>query len=155
MTSLAIGATINPVYYMKMHYSLTPLFPFFFFFNDTATTEIYTLSLHDALPISDEILGNRDRFVRCHRFDRQAGGHIAEQRQLDRAASRARRHHFDRSASIPRPLDEAFLLKVRQMLVHCGERRETEAAADFFEAGRVPVLGDELVQVVENLALAF
>src|SRR5260370_9148869 len=35
-----------------------PLFPpvilFRFFFNDTATTEIYTLSLHDALPISRE-----------------------------------------------------------------------------------------------------
>src|SRR6266581_43666 len=31
---------------------LFPLFFFFFFFNDTATTEIYTLSLHDALPIS-------------------------------------------------------------------------------------------------------
>src|ERR1044071_7308213 len=29
-----------------------PEFPFFFF-NDTATTEIYTLSLHDALPISN------------------------------------------------------------------------------------------------------
>src|SRR5438034_10962990 len=28
------------------------LLSFFFFFNDTATTEIYTLSLHDALPIS-------------------------------------------------------------------------------------------------------
>src|SRR5256885_13218781 len=28
------------------------LLVFFFFFNDTATTEIYTLSLHDALPIS-------------------------------------------------------------------------------------------------------
>src|SRR3989441_8991254 len=27
-------------------------YSFFFFFNDTATTEIYTLSLHDALPIS-------------------------------------------------------------------------------------------------------
>src|SRR5688572_33196539 len=27
------------------------VFPSFFFFNDTATTEIYTLSLHDALPI--------------------------------------------------------------------------------------------------------
>src|SRR2546430_17506123 len=27
------------------------LFLYFFFFNDTATTEIYTLSLHDALPI--------------------------------------------------------------------------------------------------------
>src|SRR2546422_7796613 len=31
-----------------MHFNLIP---FFFFFNDTATTEIYTLSLHDALPI--------------------------------------------------------------------------------------------------------
>src|SRR5258708_24351514 len=29
-------------------------FFFFFFFNDTATTEIYTLSLHDALPISQK-----------------------------------------------------------------------------------------------------
>src|SRR2546430_12801190 len=29
------------------------LLTFFFFFNDTATTEIYTLSLHDALPISE------------------------------------------------------------------------------------------------------
>src|SRR3989449_9801260 len=28
---------------------------FFFFFNDTATTEIYTLSLHDALPILDQL----------------------------------------------------------------------------------------------------
>src|SRR2546429_2837487 len=32
---------------------------FFFFFNDTATTEIYTLSLHDALPISR--IGPQDR----------------------------------------------------------------------------------------------
>src|SRR2546422_4889638 len=33
--------------------SLLSSLSFFFFFNDTATTEIYTLSLHDALPISD------------------------------------------------------------------------------------------------------
>src|SRR2546426_2636625 len=33
----------------------------FFFFNDTATTEIYTLSLHDALPISSSSLPSRDR----------------------------------------------------------------------------------------------
>src|SRR5215203_4301921 len=32
---------------------------FFFFFNDTATTEIYTLSLHDALPICNHFLGER------------------------------------------------------------------------------------------------
>src|SRR3989442_4561612 len=31
---------------------LLPHLSLFFFFNDTATTEIYTLSLHDALPIS-------------------------------------------------------------------------------------------------------
>src|SRR5258708_21055514 len=31
-----------------------------FFFNDTATTEIYTLSLHDALPISKRPLGVRN-----------------------------------------------------------------------------------------------
>src|SRR5258705_8294911 len=39
---------------MVLHF-FTPLIlslRFFFFFNDTATTEIYTLSLHDALPIS-------------------------------------------------------------------------------------------------------
>ena len=30
----------------------------FFFFNDTATTEIYTLSLHDALPISFEAIAD-------------------------------------------------------------------------------------------------
>src|SRR2546428_3042917 len=34
-------------FYLSFHF-----FFFFFFFNDTATTEIYTLSLHDALPIS-------------------------------------------------------------------------------------------------------
>src|SRR5690554_7596872 len=35
------------------------MYVLFFFFNDTATTEIYTLSLHDALPISDwTILSN-------------------------------------------------------------------------------------------------
>src|SRR6266478_9682936 len=33
-------------------YCFCCFFSFFFFFNDTATTEIYTLSLHDALPIS-------------------------------------------------------------------------------------------------------
>src|SRR2546429_4488994 len=36
----------------------------FFFFNDTATTEIYTLSLHDALPIFRQLLDRR-RLIRC------------------------------------------------------------------------------------------
>src|SRR5947207_13334050 len=37
---------------MPVHITPFCSFCFFFFFNDTATTEIYTLSLHDALPIS-------------------------------------------------------------------------------------------------------
>src|SRR6266496_3670867 len=45
-------------------------FSFFFFFNDTATTEIYTLSLHDALPIplpapGRRTLGRRSAPTRC------------------------------------------------------------------------------------------
>src|SRR5258708_21801285 len=43
-----------------------------FFFNDTATTEIYTLSLHDALPISCRLLQRRYRYV-------NAGGSLQAQ----------------------------------------------------------------------------
>src|SRR2546429_7720233 len=41
------------MYFVRSFFCLVlwALFSFFFFFNDTATTEIYTLSLHDALPI--------------------------------------------------------------------------------------------------------
>src|SRR5438132_2830576 len=44
-------------------YSLHMLIAFFFFFNDTATTEIYTLSLHDALPISEGVELGRARWA--------------------------------------------------------------------------------------------
>src|SRR5689334_25150662 len=43
------AVTINPL--LTSYFTITFLSKFFFF-NDTATTEIYTLSLHDALPIS-------------------------------------------------------------------------------------------------------
>src|SRR2546430_15585404 len=39
------------LYIFFFSFLFSSLFFFFFFFNDTATTEIYTLSLHDALPI--------------------------------------------------------------------------------------------------------
>src|SRR3989442_6172130 len=45
-------------------------FYFFFFFNDTATTEIYTLSLHDALPISLRGEAAEGRLARVARFRR-------------------------------------------------------------------------------------
>src|SRR2546430_12218254 len=43
-----------------------------FFFNDTATTEIYTLSLHDALPISVQKLIHLFATQRYHDSDRHA-----------------------------------------------------------------------------------
>src|SRR6266496_4130876 len=61
-----------------MLHFLATLPPSFFFFNDTATTEIYTLSLHDALPIHFHdraisqprtLLSDGDRFVEV--FDSQ------------------------------------------------------------------------------------
>src|SRR6478609_12225330 len=60
---------------MKMHaadgHAASELSHSFFFFNDTATTEIYTLSLHDALPISrgDHVLGIRPRPRKGERRD--------------------------------------------------------------------------------------
>src|SRR2546430_16067122 len=49
MSLLLAEITISSLFLCWLCWSL--IF-FFFFFNDTATTEIYTLSLHDALPIS-------------------------------------------------------------------------------------------------------
>src|SRR3712207_8225502 len=43
------------------------MFIFLFFFNDTATTEIYTLSLHDALPIY-LINGNSDLMIKTEKI---------------------------------------------------------------------------------------
>src|SRR2546430_11442117 len=56
----------------------------FFFFNDTATTEIYTLSLHDALPISHRRGARRDHGAQSGVLGagaghvlHQLGGHLA------------------------------------------------------------------------------
>src|SRR5256886_16191176 len=46
---------------------------FFFFFNDTATTEIYTLSLHDALPISQEQRNAAQNVYRSVEHDQKTG----------------------------------------------------------------------------------
>src|SRR3712207_8470770 len=49
-------------------------FYFFFFFNDTATTEIYTLSLHDALPISTPQLSVLSNPAKPRRPRKRHGG---------------------------------------------------------------------------------
>src|SRR5437868_13175681 len=65
---------------------------FFFFFHDPATTEIYTLSLHDALPISslalqislrgaeraEELLQARERIVALARWPKRSEEHTSE-----------------------------------------------------------------------------
>src|SRR3712207_1045891 len=65
---------------------------YFFFFNDTATTEIYTLSLHDALPI-------------CHGTDEQRYKHRdgPAVTQVERHDRRGDRHH--------RPHGEVYALR--------------------------------------------
>src|SRR6266478_8488499 len=64
---------------------------FFFFFNDTATTEIYTLSLHDALPIASAPASVRtaDSISVAHRCSRWNSASLSPQRlPLARAAYR-------------------------------------------------------------------
>src|SRR5256884_3385504 len=66
----------------------------FFFFNDTATTEIYTLSLHDALPISgasSPASGHRELRRGDHRADcpRQARDHPAHPDDVSQHAGNA------------------------------------------------------------------
>src|SRR2546428_4936372 len=81
----------------------------FFFFNDTATTEIYTLSLHDALPIS---------------LQRSGGswyGHLrAHCRRRERAARRARQGrqtHGVVTATLTRSEEHTSELQSRSDLV--------------------------------------
>src|SRR3989442_5712176 len=73
-----------------------------FFFNDTATTEIYTLSLHDALPIfagrgppSDhDILARADRFAErlCLPRFNDPGGHIVVRSEEHTSELQSRPH---------------------------------------------------------------
>src|SRR2546422_6893959 len=65
------------------------MFFFFFFFNDTATTEIYTLSLHDALPIfGSTSASDNARFrtsTRLSSSSRESLGHIRDAASPERS----------------------------------------------------------------------
>src|SRR2546422_5247857 len=64
----------------------------YFFFNDTATTEIYTLSLHDALPISSSSRRSPSRvFHPCTRSD--ASGSDETLARADRKSTRLNSSH--------------------------------------------------------------
>src|SRR5258707_10240082 len=89
---------------------------YFFFFNDTATTEIYTLSLHDALPISGRPRAPRAGSARA---GRPRAGPV-----------RARRDPGDS----PRSEEHTSELQSRQYLV-C--RLLLEKKNDLFQNGRI------------------
>src|SRR2546426_7072918 len=76
-------------------YKVTSPYLFFFFFNDTATTEIYTLSLHDALPISgrgpDACSGTQLRDIAARQPNKK-GDHRAT--GLDRKSTRLNSSHL-------------------------------------------------------------
>src|SRR5256885_3538735 len=67
---------------------------FFFFFNDTATTEIYTLSLHDALPILPCDRDGEAARLSCARvvFVRLPGEQIVTLRLAQRVVDRSEEH---------------------------------------------------------------
>src|SRR2546430_10864533 len=79
----------------------------FFFFNDTATTEIYTLSLHDALPICPAAVAVRAGDRRPFRLDR-VGGEAA-----DRKSTRLNSSHSQISYAV-------FCLKKKNLVLRMG-----------------------------------
>src|SRR3712207_6877471 len=86
---------------------------FIFFFNDTATTEIYTLSLHDALPISDggHFAGE---IVPLARRD-EAGVETGELVEHDEGIRRGTT--LETLAALPRSEEHTSELQSRQYLV--------------------------------------
>src|SRR3712207_8190040 len=94
----------------------------YFFFNDTATTEIYTLSLHDALPICEQLacgehlvlrVGDRvdDRVV-AQQADQRRGAVVAEPAGVDRKSTRLNSSHANISYAV-------FCLKKKKLDTSC------------------------------------
>src|SRR2546430_13706541 len=140
--------------------SSAPYF-FFFFFNDTATTEIYTLSLHDALPISVE---HRPDHIRVpigeHRAVglTQVAGQEPQQGPAYGAVARLGRERPRQSDSA----QQAGADETRRIVPHTGGRRaracsrvheQIEGAARDGEIGSVLPPGGRRVQQRRRLRL--
>src|SRR5688572_31011220 len=86
----------------------------FFFFNDTATTEIYTLSLHDALPIYSIVADGPPLVVKVPTGGQHATvtfNGTAGQRVRDRKSTRLNSSHSQISYAV-------FCLKKKKTIIH-------------------------------------
>src|SRR3712207_8486489 len=90
----------------------------FFFFNDTATTEIYTLSLHDALPIFAPRGTHRplERRGRGPHECRRHAHHVARPSHLRASPALPRRHRDRRSEEHTSELQSRQYLVCRLLL---------------------------------------
>src|SRR5437868_10751596 len=86
------------------------IFIFFFFFNDTATTEIYTLSLHDALPIYRDRIAELLPRLRRRGRRREALVAIAFLEERDRKSTRLNSSHVSISYAV-------FCLKKKKKII--------------------------------------
>src|SRR2546429_216030 len=128
---------------------------FFFFFNDTATTEIYTLSLHDALPIS---------WLNPEFAPRAPGDGILRQARLrdPPSGSRQRRAAFDSDPATRAPRSRRLLYAAGSSLrqpstpilrpAHPGWKRVAEAIGD--DAGYVRDVRKERLRTEQGIQAA-
>src|SRR5258708_13107448 len=104
----------------------------FFFFNDTATTEIYTLSLHDALPISHPIQKCRQttprlcgRSLRCNRgsdrsrSDARSEEHTSELQSPDHLVCRLL---LEKKKNITHKIQTLTIESTTPTAIHCSQR---------------------------------
>src|SRR5689334_18094626 len=87
-----------------------------FFFNDTATTEIYTLSLHDALPICGDVQGDAGREGGRNARPRSAARRRPARGDEDAGRARLRLPPGDRSEEHTSELQSQFHLVCRLLL---------------------------------------
>src|SRR5256885_11934156 len=94
---------------------------FFFFFNDTATTEIYTLSLHDALPISGLPHGRKRRRASPAPRGDSARPHWGSPRGSPLSRFRARSEEHTSELQSPCNLVCRLLLEKKKKTLLCTE----------------------------------
>src|SRR2546426_7822063 len=99
----------------------------FFFFNDTATTEIYTLSLHDALPISSELRRPEPPLARARRRPPRDHSHALRQHRRHPPAGRRSEEHTSELQS-PCNLVCRLLLEKKKSIEHTDFTTQHHAA---------------------------